>query len=442
MNQSFDTTPRTVPAPKDVWAKFHEIFEVSESDLLSTSRFDRFRRVYRKSDVVLKVVVSDREESAILRVNTLKGEFDVISRCNDLDAVPKPLGYYKTQEFEILELEYRPGKSYADAIADGSGTLLVIGKLIKGLTQLSARGISHNDVLPENILIDNYGCITIIDFDQATTHNRTVAFIRSIFGVPVGGVPVHRSALGLSIRTMAARLAKYFPAPVRNRVKQFLKISGPSTLPHLPDNAEESAKLLRKAWRIAQKSSASSPGQQIAYYTFEYNGYIFPGERSWEDRWSYLRDATNYKGKRVLELGCNMALLSCHLLKDKGAQNALGVDIDFDILKSAALISEALEVQPRLERIDLDQDENWEELFHKFDPNVVFALNVLNWVNDKSRLLNYFGTVNELIFEGHDSVEVESQRLRAVGFDQIRLITTTERKRPVLHCRKSHLSTE
>jgi hypothetical protein len=38
---------------------------------------------------------------------------------------------------------------------------------------------------------------------------------------------------------------------------------------------------------------------------------------------------------------------------------------------------------------------------------------------------------------GHQSARTERRRLRSAGFTQIELIATSERGRPILHCRKA-----
>lgn len=207
-------------------------------------------------------------------------------------------------------------------------------------------------------------------------------------------------------------------------------------LPVLPDNASPQLKTLLEAWKLAQASDASSPGIRIAYYSFDYEGYHFPGERPWRERWSVLSSVSNYSGKRILELGCNMSLLSCHLLREKGASQALAVDIDKKVLSAAEMTASALGVKPLYRQQNLDAPDDWESSLTAFRPDIVFALNVLNWVQDKQRLMNFLGRFNEVIFEGHDSFDTESARFRAVGFKQIKLVATSERNRDILHCLK------
>jgi predicted nicotinamide N-methyase len=138
----------------------------------------------------------------------------------------------------------------------------------------------------------------------------------------------------------------------------------------------------------------------------------------------------------VLELGCNMAPLSAFVLKEAGAAAALAVDRDPAILVAAERVAEAFGVQPELRRIDFDRDPDWEDQLQAFAPDVVFALSVLHWVQDKARFLAFLGRFDEVIFEGHDSSRTERRRLRQAGFTEIELVDTSERGRPILRARK------
>jgi hypothetical protein len=131
-----------------------------------------------------------------------------------------------------------------------------------------------------------------------------------------------------------------------------------------------------------------------------------------------------------------MSLLSCFLLKEGKATAAMGVDVDPSILEAAKLVSSALGVDPVYRQQDFDSPSGWENELKEFKPDLVFALNVLNWVQDKERFLNFLGCFDEIIFEGHDDFETERNNFKARGFRNIKLISITERKRPVIHCRR------
>jgi predicted nicotinamide N-methyase len=204
----------------------------------------------------------------------------------------------------------------------------------------------------------------------------------------------------------------------------------------LPASTSAPLQSLHEAWRIAAAASASSPGHAIAYHELEFEDVRLPGERPWAARWRILRRVTTYANRRVLEVGCNMALLSTFVLKEAGAAAALAVDRDPAILEAAARVTQAFGVQPELRRIDFDRDPDWEDQLQAFAPDVVVALSVLHWVEDKARFLAFLGRFDEVIFEGHDSSRTERHRLRQAGFTEIELVDTSERGRPILLARK------
>jgi 2-polyprenyl-3-methyl-5-hydroxy-6-metoxy-1,4-benzoquinol methylase len=207
-------------------------------------------------------------------------------------------------------------------------------------------------------------------------------------------------------------------------------------LPAINNDADPKLKKLLAAWRLAQKSNASAPALPLAYYAIDFAGYHFPGERPWTERWNRLKNVTDYSGKNILELGCNMGLLSIHLLKEAGATKCIGVDHDKKILESAKLISEVFEVKPVFKQINFDSAIDWESDLLSSNIDVVFALNVLNWVNDKDRLLKFLSNFPEIIFEGHDTTEVERKRFEQIGFNTIEEIGYSERERIILKCMK------
>jgi hypothetical protein len=212
-----------------------------------------------------------------------------------------------------------------------------------------------------------------------------------------------------------------------------------SALPRITVSAPTKLHLLRKAWELAQHSDASSPGIPICYYELWEEGICFPGERPWSERWDYLRSCTNYQGKKILELGSNIGLLSSFLLKDMGAKMAICVDADPRILAASQLVGGAYAVSPISIRLSFDDDENWENILEHFAPDIVFCLNVLNWVNDKSRMMRFLGRFNEVIFEGHEPRAVQYEQLTKIGFTNVTSIALSERGRDVFLCRKSSI---
>ncbi|MGH6913830.1 MAG: methyltransferase, partial [Geminicoccales bacterium] len=295
--------------------------------------------------------------------------------------------------------------------------------------------VSHDDLRPENILVSESGEVYLVDFDQATTGAFWRCLVRSLLGLRAGGPPVQNGILAPARERLQASLS---PRVIRWLKRQRLGaiVGAASQMPALPPDAGLRLRALHRAWRLASTSDASAPGQAIAYYALEIECVRLPGERPWAERWRLLGGIADCAGKRVLELGCNMALLSVHLLRESGAAAALAVDRDPAILEAAAEIAAAFEVPTELREVDIDGDADWETALSAFSPDVVFCLSVLHWVRDKARLLAFLGRFEELVYEGHDSARSECRRLRAAGYQSIRLVATSERGRPILHCRK------
>lgn len=184
------------------------------------------------------------------------------------------------------------------------------------------------------------------------------------------------------------------------------------------ENPSVDIELLQEAWKIPTGGSRAKP-----YYRITVDGITFPGERSWEDRWALIKDITDYRGSKILELGCNVSLASTYLLKYRDARSAVGVDRPDDLLaqndmpqmiKAARLIQKAFGVSVDLVQMDMNQTRYEEILGQDFD--VAFAMSILKWIDDKERFLDYLANFKKVIYEGHDSDEIEIERFVKRGY--------------------------
>jgi predicted Ser/Thr protein kinase len=366
------------------------------------------------------------------RRQDLRAEFDLLRRCRGLAGVPAALELIEVDGRQILVIERVPGQPLSRLDLSWPDFALVQLRLLRLVLAMVRRGVRHNDLRPENVMVAPDGRVHVVDFDQASTGGLPECLVAAL-GLPVGHAPVCNGVLAPLRERVQARLSPRLIRALRGRRPRKASVS---PLPSLPPGAGASACALHEAWRIAAAAAASAPGQRVAYHALEWQGICFPGERPWSARWRVLRRVTPYANRRVLELGCNMALLSIFLLKDAHAGAALAVDRDPAILAAAAIVAEALGVQPQFRRIDFDRDADWEDQLAAFRPDVVVALSVLHWVQDKARLLAFLGRFDEVIFEGHNSSRTERQRLLQAGFTEIDLVDTSERGRPLLRARK------
>lgn len=400
---------------------------------ISESHEDPSRKTFLINDMIIKSRKIDEDRSAVLRHNDLKEEYEILKLRDTVKGIPKALHYHKNEIYELLFLNYLPGTQLRNLQLSFIQTVKVTLEVFKILVRLSSKGICHNDVTPQNVLITNENYASLVDFDQAVRTSIVRAFIGNFLGIKSG-----ESKVSYGLNTIFKDyLRKRFPNFIYN-IKRFLGRNPEfeqHKLPDISESADPRLKKLHDAWRIAQKSNASSPALPLAYYAIDFEGYHFPGERPWNERWNRLKNISDYSGKTILELGCNMGLLSINLIKEAGAAKCIGVDHDKKILESAKLISEVFEVDPEFKRVNFDSSKDWERDLLSYNIDVVFALNVLNWVNDKERLLSFLAKAKEVIFEGHDPLEVEKARFVKIGFTNIEEIGYSERERIILRCR-------
>lgn len=417
---------------------FNQICEefpnVENIKFISESDEDPSRKTFLLNDIIIKSRKLEDDRSAHLRHNDLKDEYEILKFSSAVKGIPKTFHYNKNELYELLFLSYLPGAQLRNLQLSFIQTVKVTLQVLRILVRLSRKGICHNDVTPQNVLLTGKNNASLVDFDQAVRTTIVKAFAGNILGIRS-----EESKVSYGLNTIFKDyLRKHFPnflyslKRLVGRKPEFEK----HELPEIKDDADPKLKKLLDAWRLAQKSNASAPALPLAYYAIDFEGYHFPGERPWNERWNRFSNVTDYEGKTILELGCNMGLLSIYLLKEAGAANSIGVDHDKKILESAKLISEVFEVNPVFRQINFDSAKDWESELSSYKIDIVFALNVLNWVNDKERFLRFLSNFPEVIFEGHDTTEVERKRFEQIGFNTIDEIGYSERERIILRCRK------
>jgi len=171
---------------------------------------------------------------------------------------------------------------------------------------------------------------------------------------------------------------------------------------------------LRKAWKEIEKVWPK------LYYDLEINGKHFAGYRPWERRWTILKDAFPYKGKRILELGSNLAMYSTFIKKYDHPEKVVAVDWHHAAVNGANLIQEAFGIKYPVYQLNFDKDDYESVLGYDFD--LVIAFSIYKWVNEKKRFLNYLSKFNNVLYEGHDSDATEIHRFKKIGFNYHKII--------------------
>jgi hypothetical protein len=392
------------------------------AELVSVSRYVCDSRVYRTGGHTAKIRRLMQGSGADTE---LRGEVTALERLG------RVASYDTWGEWEYSVQEEMPGRPFGTYLFDQQessfGTrarLRVIRNLLPELRKLHRHGISHGDLNPDNLLIEG-NRVTLIDFDRAYLGSRLRATLRDWVGV----------GRGLQRRTPIWKLALFTLFPKSKSIARRVrwKLARPhAELPQSADAPDVAA--LQVAWHLAESSPANSPGQGIAYYALSYRGAHFPGERAWQLRWDAIARVVDFSGKSLLELGCNMGLLST-FARLAGARHVLGVDYEPQIVEAAQQVAKALGIDARFEQLDLTDEGDWETQLGGRD--IVTALSVVHWLPNRDRVLRFLARHRELLYEGHDTLDVETERLRALGFDSVEVVMTTERDRHLLYARQS-----
>jgi len=419
------------------WDRFIERSLGVRAQLIFVSRFSSNRRIYLLGDRIAKVRKITREP--FKREQGLKGEFRLLSRLRDVYGVPQNPAYIYEDGWEALQYDYVRGKKLETLINERSTYLKIqiLLRILKLIVSINRHSIAHRDTKPENIIVSEEGMVHLLDFDQAVEIAVHRAMLIDIFGIEK---VMHQSEFSFRMLFQKAtngrfRFMRFFLRPFKIILRLFEDLSYQENFQSLEQakTEDDDIKVLEQAWQIGRRSNANSPGQEVAYYSFDLADFHFHGERPWVFRWHEISKRVDFKGKRILELGCNLGLFSA-FARRMGASKCVGVDRDGEILEGARLVSKALHVQNEFYQVDFDSDDAWEDKLRGFD--LVIALSIVNWLRNKNRFLSFLGEHTEVLYEGHESIEVEFGRLRRAGFNKIELIMLTERDRPIFFVSK------
>jgi serine/threonine protein kinase len=221
-----------------VWDEFLTAFNIESATLLRQSTDDPFRRVYlvRCYSCVYKIVALRYETSSHLREQYLAGEFSILEHCAGIPGVPSAIAHYKRGEFEVLVMDRLPGEPLADLHPSWLQLFIILTKLAVILVRLSWRGVSHNDILPTNVLVTSKAAVSLVDFDQASRNKFWVALVKQFTGINIGESKVSNSLVTIFTECLKKKL----PPRIIQFLKRLCGCKGDEAiyaLPALPDNA-------------------------------------------------------------------------------------------------------------------------------------------------------------------------------------------------------------
>jgi hypothetical protein len=409
----------------------------AEARLISVSMHSSDIRVYRTADTVTKL---RRFSPATIcdRPSTLEDEYMVLSWLRETGAegltIPSVKSYRRDREWEMMSMVAMDAPLAHDPVASPTVESLTDFWGVVGLVWLlNRKGVSHGDLVRSNVGPSRHGDLILMDFDQAVIGSRTRCVLRDFLGFSMPGRVSHFSLIDRIWEVYGFRL---IPRGLR-----FVYRSIRRKKPHRPNKAIGLARRcaasgndqlmeVAEIWAKASASGANSPGGGVAYYSLDIGGIHFPGERPWILRWDMMRRVVDFRGKRLVELGCNLGLLSIHA-RFAGASEVVGADHNALIVEAAKRLAAIFRADGKFFCADFDNDTDWEGMLGTGD--IVTALSLTYWLRDSDRLWRYLATFPEVIFEGHESADEIEARFGQAGFTQINRIGLSERNRVVYH---------
>lgn len=367
--------------------------------LASCTLSEGSNRVYYSEDRIYKVQLLDRASPKPL---TLAEEFSILRRLEGTEGVPQCTEYTEYSNFAVLSYDKIPGRPISEYLAEcnfeRSAVFRCLSDLSSLLNRIHTRGVIHRDLRPDNVLVAEDGRIALIDFDQAVAG-----------AYEAQRVDTHGEHHGV--------------IPPCISVPQLIDMLD------LGEQYYRQVEQLRKVWRKAARSDASSPGQNVAYYRWVFGDQELPGERDWSWRWDLMYKALRHvlRGARVLDLGCNLGLVATHCLL-YGAQRVVGVDVYDDILDAARMLAEAAGVTVDFLKGDLNSPDFVNSLLAQ-EYDIVLALSVAHWIEDRNQAARILQAAPTLLYEGHGPASTEADQLHQLGFADVQLVGYSERLR-------------
>jgi hypothetical protein len=417
---------RRVIREQEEWRHFVTAHLGEGAELVYISPLDSDRRAYRVSDRMAKVQRSPVGPSQ--NGQRLASEYAVLQRLRSDPALDRNPAFEEHAGWEILWYDYVEGEPLSELWRRPGffRKLRLAVHTTRAVRRLHRQGVSHVDTQAPNYIGNGHGTIHPIDFGDAVVHRPFAAAAvdvrRFLFG-----------RYGLAQRMVKALFLCLWPNSQQLYRNVKLKRVAPFSVTSLDGLNGDGGGGLLEGWRRSARWNTTA-GHWLAYSSLTIGGVHFSGWRPWLLRWTWIREAVSFEGKSVLDLGCNVGLF-CSFALLEGASSAVGVDADPDALDAAALIASGLGVFPIFKRILLKGDDDWERLLPKTD--IVAAMSIAEWVDDKKALLRFLSRVPELIYEGHESMRVERDRLRRAGFQNIRVLAVTERGRVLFHATRA-----
>jgi len=154
---------------------------------------------------------------------------------------------------------------------------------------------------------------------------------------------------------------------------------------YFTNNTEMVKAELRKVIGNAMYNDWQISRSEFGYHSFDMHGVQIAAQRNCRTRVNEFRKHFDFKGKNVLDIGCNVGGMMMHVHESK---NGVGIDYDNHTLEAGRNISEIFDLVDKYEFIlhDFDKDDInvllSNNILKNFKPDVIFILSLHAWVTN------------------------------------------------------------
>lgn len=221
-----------------------------------------------------------------------------------------------------------------------------ISDFLLALTEQQKLGWFQGDIKPSNMRLDpETGSLVFVDYDQAVELSKEVVLLDNI------------SFLNW---TFGQELERFGQLDWLRHFPSWLSVK------HLHRQYRGSAlNLSQTSMYLKQRTTNTKAG---VYHTVSNDRVFADGVRTLDDRKGILDRIPLSRGERVLDVGCNVGLLS-HYLFDRGCE-VTGFELDAPIVAAARSIANILGKKIEFEAVDID-NYIWDR---EFDTIMLFSI--------------------------------------------------------------------
>jgi hypothetical protein len=200
-----------------VWASCLSSLEIDENAPVLRAQRQHGRRVYGKGASVFKIVAKGAIELSHEYRNDLPEEWQLLQATVGIPGVVQGERFIDSEQWHAIVMKRYAGTRLDETSLTFDQLLRALPGLFYSLWALSMRGISHNDVLPRNVLVRECGSPLLLDFDQASEHDRVIALYRNFIGLNCSDDRPYGSFLTFLASYIASRLSTGLYARIRTQ---------------------------------------------------------------------------------------------------------------------------------------------------------------------------------------------------------------------------------